>query len=250
MSDVELSREDDVAVLTLKRGKVNALNQALVREFREKLDELRGDTTPQALVLTGHGKFFSFGLDVPELYPLSREEFSDFLSAFTDLYTALYSCPRPVIAALNGHTIAGGCMLALACDVRLMAEGNAKISLNEVTFGASVFAGSVEMLRSCVGGREAERVLLGGAMLTSGDALALGLVDRVVKAGDLLPLALDEARVLGSRDSEAFASIKSLLRKPIVEIMRAREHESIREFVRIWYSDATRKQLRNITIRE
>jgi enoyl-CoA hydratase/carnithine racemase len=250
MEYIRRDREGEISVLTLARGKVNAIDPALVRELHATIDDLRADPSVRALVLTGHGSFFSFGLDVPALYPLSREECSLFLSGFTGLYRALYAFPKPVVAALNGHTIAGGCMLAIACDTRLMAQGKGKISLNEITFGASVFAGSVEMLRACVGGRGAERILLSGAMFAPEEALALGLVDRVVAPEQLLPDAVEEARTLGAHDREAFASIKNLLRGPVVRVMEAREEESIRGFIRIWYSEATRKQLRNITIRE
>jgi enoyl-CoA hydratase/carnithine racemase len=250
MTDIQLTREGAVAVVMLRRGKVNAIDPVLIRELRAVLEKLQADPSVRALVLTGHGKFFSFGLDVPEMYPAPREKFSDFLFAFTALYKALYVFPKPVVAALNGHTIAGGCMLAIACDARLMAEGKGKISLNEVTFGASVFAGSVEMLRSCVGGRAAERILLSGAMFDPAEALALGIVDRVVTPERLLPLAVEQARAMGERSGDAFAGIKRLLRGPVADLMDAREEDSIRDFVRIWYSEETRKQLKNITIRE
>ena len=250
MSHVGISHEDGVAVLTLKRGKVNALNQVVVEELQARLDEIAVDDSVKAVVLKGHGKFFSFGLDVPELYPLSREEFTRFVEMFTKLYTALYVYPKPVIAALNGHAIAGGCMLALACDRRLMVAGKAKIGLNEITFGSSVFAGSVEMLRACVGERNAEKTLFRGSMFDGEEAMALGLIDRVVPAADFLPLALEEARVMASGDRFAFAGMKRLLREPIEEAMRSREGDSIREFVRIWYSETTRRQLKGVEIRK
>jgi 3,2-trans-enoyl-CoA isomerase len=245
---VEVSHE--VAILMLHRGKVNALNQAVVVELRSRLDEIAADGSLKAVVLTGYGKFFSFGLDVPELYPLPRVEFTRFVEMFTELYTALYVYPKPVIAALNGHAIAGGCMLALACDRRLMAAGKGKIGLNEITFGSSVFAGSVEMLRACVGERNAERVLFSGAMFDGDGALALGLLDRVVPAADLLPFALEEARAMVGGDRHAFADMKRLLREPIAETMRSREGGSIREFVRIWYSETTRRLLKGVEIRK
>ncbi|UCG50923.1 MAG: enoyl-CoA hydratase/isomerase family protein [Candidatus Latescibacterota bacterium] len=250
MSYVDLTHAGEVAVLTLHRGKVNAFNESFVKELKARLGELSADVTTRALILTGHGKFFSFGFDVPELYPLSKEDFTRFVNHFTELYTTLYLYPKPVIAALNGHTIAGGCMLAVACDRRLMAEGSAKISLNEITFGATVFAGSVDKLRACVGQRNAEEILLSGAMYGPEEALSLGLVDRVIAGDKLMPAALEEARVLASRDGAVFSNMKRLLRGPVVEAMRSRESESIREFVEIWYSESTREQLKGIEIRK
>ena len=113
MSFVGLTQEEGVALLTLQRGKVNAINEAVVEELLSRLEAVKADRSSGAVVLTGRGKFFSFGLDVPELYPLSREEFTGFVERFTDLYKAIYVYPKPVVAALNGHAIAGGCMLAL-----------------------------------------------------------------------------------------------------------------------------------------
>jgi enoyl-CoA hydratase len=240
---------DDIAVLTLHRGKVNAFNRAVVTEFQARIDEMADEGSVKAIVLTGHGKFFSFGLDVPELYSMSKEDFAEFLGAFTRLYATLFVYPKPVIAALNGHAIAGGCMIAIACDRRLITEGRAKMALNEITFGSTVFAGSVEMLRACVGQRNAEEVLFSGGMFDPSQALELGLVDRVVPADDLMQLTLEEARVMAVKCGPAFENMRKLLRGSIAETMRGHESESIREFVDIWYSDETRERLREIRIR-
>lgn len=249
MDYVELEREGAAAVVVLKRGKVNAINDSLVKELRITLRMLKEDPGVEALVLTGDGSFFSFGFDVPELYPLSPDEFTRFLEDFCELYTELYVFPRPVVAALNGHAIAGGCMLALACDRRVMVNEDAKIALNEVAFGSSMPAGSLELLVACVGTANAERVALEGTMLFPQEAEALGLVDRIVPSEELMPVAVGEARRLASNDARAFASLKRMLRYPTAERMRAAEGSSIREFVDMWYSDSTRKQLEKIVIR-
>jgi enoyl-CoA hydratase/carnithine racemase len=246
---LELTQAGGIGRLTLHRGKVNAINPAVLAELRAAVDGLRADASVRAVILTGHGKFFSFGLDVPELYSLPPERFHEFITGFTDLYTRLYEFPKPVVAALNGHAIAGACMLALACDRRLMAAESGRIGLNEITFGSTVFAGSVEMLRACVGGRNAERVLLEGAMYEPAEALAIGLIDRIVAPEHLMTEVGGEARALASQDPVAFASLKSLLRGPVAETMRRVEGPSLREFVEIWYSEATRERLRGIEIR-
>ncbi len=250
MSLVQLSRHDGIAVVTLQRGKVNALNPSGVAELRGCFEELSGDDSASAIILTGAGPFFSFGFDIPELMDFTKEEFTRFLESFTGLYREIFTTPKPVIAALNGHTIAGGCMLACACDYRVMVQGRARIALNEVTFGASVFAGSVEALTACVGQRNAERILLSGSMLSAEEASALGLVDRVAAPEEVQSLAHETAADLGSRDPVAFGSIKALLRDPIAQRMRDHEAASIRAFVDIWYSDGTRAKLAEIRIRE
>src|SRR5262245_32773085 len=114
-----------VATVTLARGKVNALDEATVDDLRAAFRRLTADDAVRAVVLTGSGSFFSFGWDVPALYAYPKEAFRQFVTKFTDLYAELYLHPRPLVAALNGHTVAGGCMLAIACDLRLMVSGKA-----------------------------------------------------------------------------------------------------------------------------
>jgi enoyl-CoA hydratase/carnithine racemase len=249
MSHVQTTHSGEVGILALSRGKVNAVNLEVVQELRSSLDGMRGDDRIKALVLTGSKSFFSFGFDVPELYPLPRDEMSRFLKSFTDLYTEIFTFPKPVIGALNGHTTAGGCMLALACDRRLMVKERAKISLNEIAIGASVFAGCVEMLRACVGQKVAEEILFTGAMFDPEEALAMGLVDHLVPGAELLDQAIGEAKVLGSWGGAVFASIKALLRNPIAEEMRRREADSIRVFLDVWYSETSRETLKKVEIR-
>jgi enoyl-CoA hydratase/carnithine racemase len=249
MHYVAMSKERSIGTLTLNRGKVNALNDEVVQELHAALQDVAYDEGIRAVVLTGAGKFFSFGFDIPQFLSYSKEQFTAFLKAFTDLYAHVFLFPKPVIAALNGHTIAGGCMLATACDYRIMVAGKARISLNEVTFGSSVLAGSVEMLKACVGHANAEKILLTGGMYSAEDALAMGLIHQVAAEDNLLREANQVAENFAATDPMAFRSVKNLLRKPVAEHMRAGEQASIREFVDIWYAENTREQLKKITIR-
>ncbi|MBW2607262.1 MAG: enoyl-CoA hydratase/isomerase family protein [Deltaproteobacteria bacterium] len=248
MNFVEVETIEGIATVVLSRGKVNALNGMVVDELSECLKALEVDQELKALVLTGCGKFFSFGFDIPEFLSFTKEEFTNYLTNFTDLYTYLFLYPKPVVAALNGHTIAGGCMLALACDIRVMVAGKSKISLNEIAFGSSVFAGSTEMLRFWIGNANATKVLYSGAMYSAKEAMSLGLVQEVLTEDNLMVQARRIASDLASKHSPAFASIKSLLRKPIAEDMMRRERASIREFVDIWYSEKTWGNLQDIKI--
>jgi enoyl-CoA hydratase len=250
MGQIELTRNDNgIATVTLARDKVNAVDEEMVDELRVCLDGLKDDDAVRAVIFTGRGKFFSFGFDIPRFLSYAKPDFIRYLTKFTHLYTELFVFPRPVVAALNGHTIAGGCMLALACDARLMSRGRGKISLNEITFGASVFAGSVEMLKHCAGPRNAETILLSGAMFDAEEARALGLVDRVTGEEELMAVATARAEELADRDRAAFSSIKGLLRGPVAQEMRRREEASILEFTEIWYSESTWKQIERIKIR-
>jgi enoyl-CoA hydratase len=248
MSFVAVRQESGIATVVLSRGKVNALNPAVVEELSAAFEALRGDTAARAVILTGSGRFFSFGFDIPEFLSYTREEFARFLTRFTTLYRTLFSYPKPLLAALNGHAVAGGCMLALAADTAIVAEGNAKVALNEIGFGSSVFAGSTEMLQFRTGARASE-IVYSGAMYAPAEAQRLGLVSEVVPPEALLDRARAIAADLAAKPAAAFASIKALLRNPVAEAMAAREAASIAEFVDIWYSEPTWTNLRGITIR-
>jgi enoyl-CoA hydratase/carnithine racemase len=248
MSHVAITKDRGIATLTLSRGKVNALNEAMVEELHARFKEIEADGTLKAVILTGQGRFFSFGFDIPEFLNYSRDDFTRYLTKFAGLYHYLFIFPKPIIAALNGHTIAGGCMLAAACDGRLMVAEKAKISLNEISFGSSVFAGSVAMLKYWVGARNAQEILYSGKMYTADEAEKLGLVDSAITGKDLPDQAWQAAEELAGKDGAAFGGIKSLLRKPVIEEITRLEETSIREFVDIWYSENTWKNLQSITI--
>jgi len=249
MSAIVLSQHEGIATVRLSLGKVNALNGDIVEGLRRALDKLQSDSGVRGAILTGEGRFFSFGFDIPSFLSFSRKEFAEYLTNFTSLYTSMFVFPKPLVAALNGHAIAGGCMLALACDRRVMVDGRAKISLNEITFGSSVFAGSVEMLRFAVGNRNAADVLYSGTMYSAREAEPIGLVDLVTPEDELLSEAQRLVRELAEKPGPAFASIKLLMREPVAEEMRRREARSISEFVDIWYSPSTWANLEKIEIR-
>jgi 3,2-trans-enoyl-CoA isomerase len=248
LSFVHVSKDGKIATVTISRGKVNALNEPMVEEITKSFEDLETDNEVKSITFTGSGKFFSFGFDVPEFLSYPKNDFIRYLEKFTNLYTYVFRFPKPIVAALNGHTIAGGCMLATACDLRLMVTGKARISLNEITFGAPVFAGCLEMLRYWVGSKNAQSIVYSGAMYSAEEALQLGLVDRVSSENALAEDARKVAQELAQKDSSAFRAIKHLLRKPVAEQMIKREKDAILEFVDIWYSQQTWENLKEINI--
>lgn len=250
MNFIRLSINENIATVILSRPKVNALNEPLVDELNECFQKLANDPGVKSVILTGEGSFFSFGLDVPEFLSYSKESFTKFLNKFTDLYASIFLFPKPVVAALNGHTVAGGCVLAIACDYRIMVSGKAKIALNELTFGSTFFAGGVEILKFWVGGKDAESALYTGAMYSAEDAKELGLIHEVVTQENLDEAVRKIAGDFAKKDSRAFGSIKMLLRKQVAEEIRKRENDSITEFVDIWYSENTWSNLQKIKIKD
>jgi len=250
MEFIKIDRENDIAVITLCKGKVHEISEPAVDQIHNAFKEFEKDHNIRGILLTGEGKFFSFGLDIPGFLEYRKAMFARFLSKFTNLYRYLFTYPKPILAALNGHTIAGGCMIANACDYRMMVSGNARISLNEITFGSTVFAGATAMLKYLIGGRNAEKMFLTGKMFTAEEALELGLVDRVVEVDSLMTEAMKELKDMAKHDLTAYAHVKKLLRAPVVRLMESREEMSIAEFNDIWYSEGTWDKLKEIKIKE
>lgn len=182
MSLVEIIRHDDsIQELRLARAPVNALNPALC-------DALRGAVAStvaagaHAIVLSGGPRVFSAGMDVPYLLGLGddRTALKSAWEAFFAVARALAGCPVPVVAAVAGHAPAGGCVLGLCCDYRVMAAGPFTIGLNETQVGLVAPEGVQHLLRRTVGPYRAERLLVGGELVDAERALAIGLVDELV----------------------------------------------------------------------
>ncbi len=248
MSFINRTTDKGMTTLELDRGKVKASNETLLDELAEEMEALKSDDGTDSIIITGEGKFFSFGFDIPEFYPYSRVDFTKYISKFIGLLTDIFLYPKPVIAALNGHTIAGGCMIALACDQRIMTEGKGKIALNELSFGATLLAGPVEMLRFATGSRRAAKILLSAEMYSPDKALEVNLIDAVVPEGKLMECAQEEALQMGSQSQRGFQAVKGLLKRPVVDQYGEREKDSLSDFIDIWYSDPVRANLKKITI--
>lgn len=249
MGFVTKSIDGAVATLTISRGKVNAISETLAEELRKNFEDILNDNGVKAVVLTGQGSFFSFGLDIPEFLNYPKTDFQRFVKKFADLYTYIFSYPKPVIAALNGHTVAGGFMLATACDYRILVTGKARMSLNEITFGSSLFPGSAEMLRYCVGDRKAEIISVTGDMYSAEQAKDMGLVDQVTTEELLGQESMKVASGFASRFGAAFRSIKNLLRSDTAACMREKDEKYRDEMIDIWYSEETWARLKMIKIR-
>jgi enoyl-CoA hydratase/carnithine racemase len=249
MKHLEFRQVGNIGVIALARGKVNAIDEDMVSELDGLTGEMAANPDVKALVLTGAGKFFSFGWDVPALYDYAQKDFVRFMRAFCRLCRDLFLFPKPLVAAINGHAMAGGYILALTCDYRLMVDGPAKLSLNEVTFGSTIPVSTVEMLRYAAGNRAAETVLLTGRMFEPLEALRFGLVDRLAPPEILMGAAEAAATDMARHVGPAYASLKRLIKGPMADSWLAREEDSIREFADIWYSPQTREMLKGIQIR-
>lgn len=249
MKYLDLSLDGNIVTITIVKPKVNALNEELVEELNNCFKELSKDKEVRAVILTGQGSFFSFGFDVPGFMDYKKKAFERYVRKFSSLTQRIFIFPKPVIAGLNGHAVAGGAVLALCCDYRVMIKDKPRIALNEMTFGSTVFTSVAEYLRFAVGSQNAQKILFSGKMHTAEEALSIDLIDKAVAERSFRKSLVEIATEYAQRDKKVFSSVKKLLRDDIHKKIEKNEKKSITEFVDIWYSKNTREKLAKIEIR-
>ncbi len=237
-----------VAVLTLDRGVTNALNLELLRELADSLRELKQNPDVNGVVLTSSNrKFFSIGFDLPQLIGLERKDFEIFYRAFNGVCLDLYTLPKPTVAAITGHAIAGGCILALCCDYRFCAEGRVLMGLNEIKLGVPVPYLADCILRQIVGDSNAREIVYTGEFYHADDSYRMGLVDRIVPPENVVREAVGRADSLGRLPGNAFAAIKRNRVETVEARVRSELEERVRLFMECWVSEEARMLLREAT---
>ncbi|MEM7008903.1 MAG: enoyl-CoA hydratase/isomerase family protein [Thermodesulfobacteriota bacterium] len=249
MSFIHTDINEKIATVKIIRNKVNALNDAVVDDLTYSLKEIAENSNIKSVVLTGQGSFFSFGFDVPGFMSYPKDSFESYVTKYSELVKNIFMFPKPVIAAINGHAVAGGCVLAVACDRRIMQSGKPRIALNEMTFGSTLFSSVTEPLKYAAGPRNSENIIYSGTMLSAEEAQELGLVDEIYGEEQFEDKVSEVSSIFANKDLRAFASIKQLLKSDALDRIESDEARSISEFVDIWYSESTREQLANIEIR-
>ena len=171
MQHITLDREEGILVITLSRGKANALNCEMVDELQQALNHALGDDRTHGVVITsGTPKMFCGGFDVQEVFNYPPEKLERYMARFIRLFDTLRCLSKPTVAGLNGHSYAGGSILALACDERIMAEGDFKFALNEVSLGVVLPARMVQAMAAVVPGPTARQMFLEGHAWRAQDA--------------------------------------------------------------------------------
>jgi enoyl-CoA hydratase len=222
-----------VAVVRLCHGKVNAMDTELLAAITAAMREI-DLATP--VVLTGTEPAFSAGADLHRIVEDGPAYVERFLAALSESVLAVFARPAPVVAAVNGHAIAGGCVLAAACDTRMMSAG--RIGLSELTVGVPFPAAALEIMRHRVG-PNLGKLVLSATLFDPPQALSLGLVDQFVWPDNLLDAAISEAARLGEISPEVFAFTKRALHAPVHERIAA-STDNDATVARIWSSATTR----------
>lgn len=244
MITIDYHDNDRVMVVKLNRGVINALNLEVVNQLAEILQKAKNNDNVHAVVLgSSNNKFFSIGFDIPELYKLTEEDFMVFYQRFNRMCLDLYTLPKPTIAAITGHATAGGCILALCCDYRFIAEGKKLMGLNEIKLGVPVPYPADCVLRSIVGDRNARDIMESGGFYRPEQSLQMGLVDNVLPLENVLAESITKATTMAALPQKAFELIKLNRVETITAQILAHLKEKERLFHTCWYSDYARKQL-------
>ena len=235
-------REGGIRLLTLDRPPANAIEEALLSDLSAALDDARSDDAVRALVLTGSGRFFSGGLDLnaarrDDQFPARR------LDLYRGAHVRLLSLPKPTIAMMNGHAIAGGLVLVVACDYRLGVDGDYRIGLNEVAIGASYPKVAFEIVRLRLTHARASELLLGAALYPASEAVRLGVVDELLSPGVFEETVMRRAARLGAFPREAYAHTKAALVAEAVARVEAESAEEAERGAAVWTTPESRAAL-------
>lgn len=231
-----------VAVLQMTHGKANALDTALCRELVVQLGQVER-AGHRAVVLTGHGPIFSAGVDLLRLREGGSDYLAGFLPALSEAFLAVFGCPLPVVAAINGHAIAGGCVLACACDHRVMNAGHGRIGVTELLVGVPFPVAALEILRFAVGTPRLAELTCFGRTYPAADALRLGLVDEAVAGESVVDRAVAVAAGFAGLPPEPLRHTRTQIRRPVLAWI-ARERAADDALVhQMWDSPAAREAI-------
>ena len=186
-------QHDNVLVLYLQNGKVNALDLDFLLAIKEKVVQLKS-SSHEAIVLTGAGSCFSAGVDLKALLNGGTTYINKFLPALNDALECLVRFPKPVIAAINGHAVAGGCIIACSCDYRIMVDTKASMGIAELAVGVPFPAVPFEIMRNAVSPNHFQELLYSGASQSPQEAFRMGLVHQLCQEEELLPKAIERAK--------------------------------------------------------
>jgi len=244
MADKLLRHEENRGVhrLVMDHGP-NALDRPLIGALRETLGDLVNDGAPAVTLASEHPRLFCPGWDLKLLGGAQRDEVAAFLGAFNALILDFFSYPGPTAAAIGGHSVAGGCLLALTCDLRVMAAGQARLGLSELNLGVPVPGNSLRMLRARLSSPALDELVFRGEGCTAERARDLGIVHRTADPNDLLTATDIELAKLAGRPRRAFVETKKLVLGGVWAEMERTRAEEDEAFLDCWYEEDTQKRI-------
>ncbi len=207
---VRLEVSDGIGTIRLDRPKMNALNVQVQDEIREAAVEATSNPDVKAVIVYGGERVFAAGADIKEMQAMSYTDMVDRSGPLTRAIAELTRIPKPVIAAITGYALGGGCEVALACDFRVVAE-DAKLGQPEILLGIIPGAGGTQRLSRLVGAAKAKDIIFSGRFIDADEALAIGLADKVVPAAEVYPAAREWAATFVNGPTYAIRAAKEAI---------------------------------------
>ncbi len=239
MAVLHQDREGGIRILTLDRPPANAIDETLLGDLAAALHAAADDEAVRAVVLTGAGAFFSGGFD---FRAARRDEAASrrVHTLYRDAHRALVALPKPTLAMMRGHAIAGGLVLVLACDYRLGLEGDYRVGLNEVAVGAAFPRTAIEIVRLRLAHARASELVLGAALYPATQAVRLGIVDELLPADRFEETVLRRAAHLAAFPREAYAHAKAALIGETLDRIDAETPAEAAAAIAVWSAPASR----------
>ncbi len=240
---IDIESRDNVAVITFDHGKANALDLEFCQAVTAALPRLRNEAT--GIVVTGRGPIFSAGVDLLRVLDEGPTYVTEFLSALSGLCQALFGFPNPVVAAINGHAIAGGCVIACMADRRLMAHGGGRIGVPELLVGVPFPAAPLAVLQFAIPRQYLAEIIYGCDTYEPRAALERGLIDAIVDGDELLRDAIATVQKFSGSSPDAFRLTKAQLRRPVLERIQSASDTLDREVQEFWTRPETKTVIRS-----
>lgn len=235
---IQIEERGEIVVIRIAAGRGNALNVELCEALVKAIEEFERGAS-RAAVLTGSGSVFGAGVDLRSLLEGGVEYVRRFLPLLERAFERLATCPKPIVAAVNGHAIAGGAILMLACDYRLIARGDARIGLTEVHVGVRFPAWALEIARFATPRENFSTLVLTGRTWLPEDAVARGLADELVDSNQLIDRACAVASEMAGIDAQTFAATKLAVRQPMIDAARRQSSLTGDAVLAHWCAPAT-----------
>ncbi len=239
----DLHHENRIAILTLKHGKVNAMDLEFLETISSQLEVLANDPNVSVLILGNAGSTFSAGVDLKRLVAEPLGYLDRFLPAIRHLFRTAFEFPKPLIGAISGHALAGGCVLASCCDYRILSS-EAKIGMPELRVGLPLPAEGIEILRFVAATQHLQRIVTAGRTFIGPAAVAAGLADEAIPVEQIRSRAVGMALELQAVPAKVFALSKRQIRRPISERICRHESRFQAEVERLWRDEEVRDNVR------
>ncbi|ASU36734.1 enoyl-CoA hydratase/isomerase family protein [Mucilaginibacter xinganensis] len=246
MKTLQIKIKDGVAVVTLSRGRSNPINLEMIAELKQVMQDIEADDAVGGVIITGSEGFFSAGIDLVEAYSYNEEQSMELWSGFLNLQSVMVAFKKPMVAAISGHSPAGGCVLALCCDYRVMASGKFIIGLNEIPVGIIVPGEIFNLYSFWIGKRKAYQYLLEGKLLSVEVAYADGLIDEICDPADVLAAAEKKITAYMRLNPVTWRQSKLNLRQELLPAPDTDQTATLNLMLKQWWAPETRKTLQAI----